>query len=171
MNNIVLIGFMGAGKGSVGRVLADMTGKFTLDCDDLIESRLNKKIPQIFSEFGEAKFRQIEKDLAIFLQNNVQNAIISTGGGFYAVENLNQIGKVIYLNRSFESILQSIKSSPNADKKIAKRPLLSDLQKARELFDKRKDEYAKKADFIVHCDDKNTEQVAKEIINLLKDQI
>lgn len=171
MNNIVLIGFMGAGKGSVGRVLADMTGKFTLDCDDLIESRLNKKIPQIFSEFGEAKFRQIEKDLAIFLQNNVQNAIISTGGGFYAVENLNQIGKVIYLNRSFESILQSIKSSPNADKKIAKRPLLSDLQKARELFDKRKDEYAKKADFIVHCDDKSTEQVAKEIINLLKDQI
>lgn len=170
MNNIVLIGFMGAGKGSVARVLAKMSGKFALDCDDLIQSHLNKKIPQIFAEFGESKFRQIEKDLAVFLQNNVKNAIISTGGGFYMVDNLNSIGKVIYLRRSFESIIEQINSSPNAQKKFAKRPLLSDLNKAKELFEKRKDEYAKKADFIIDCDNQSIEQIAQKILNL-KDQI
>lgn len=162
---------MGAGKGSVARNLADLTGKFSLDCDDLIQSRLNKKIPQIFADFGENKFRQIEKELSIFLQHNVTNAIISTGGGFYTVDNIKSIGTIIYLKRSFENILKRLHEAPNSGKKIAKRPLLQDLTKAKELFEKRKDEYAKKADFIIDCDDKNIEQIAQQIYKLLKDKI
>jgi len=92
-NNIVLIGFMGVGKGTTARALSKALKTMNLDCDDLLESSQNMKIKAIFDEFGEEYFRQLEKDLAKFLATNVKNAIISTGGGFAKVKNLNKIGR------------------------------------------------------------------------------
>jgi len=106
-NNIVLIGFMGVGKGTTARALSKALKTMNLDCDDLLESSQNMKIKTIFDEFGEEHFRQLEKDLAKFLATNVKNAIISTGGGFAKVKNLNKIGTVIYLKASFDAKLQS----------------------------------------------------------------
>ena len=75
-NNIVLIGFMGVGKGTTARALSKALKTMNLDCDDLLESSQNMKIKAIFDEFGEEHFRQLEKDLAKFLATSVKNAII-----------------------------------------------------------------------------------------------
>lgn len=168
MKNIVLIGFMGVGKGRIGRELAKNLGVFALDCDDLIQSANNAKIKEIFAEFGEEYFRKQEKNLAIFLEKSVKNAVISTGGGFYRVPNLKKIGKIIYLKSDFESIINTIKSSPNAQKKIAKRPLLSNLIAAKELFLKREKEYEALADFIIDVRKKSTKDIILQIKKGLK---
>lgn len=168
MKNIVLIGFMGVGKGRIGRELAKNLGVFALDCDDLIQSANNAKIKEIFAEFGEEYFRKQEKNLAIFLEKSVKNAVISTGGGFYRVPNLKKIGKIIYLKSDFESIINTIKSSPNAQKKIAKRPLLSNLTAAKELFLKREKEYETLADIIIDVRKKSTKDIILQIKKGLK---
>ena len=81
--NIVFIGFMGVGKGTIARALIQKTKRFGLDTDDLIESMENRKIKAIFEADGEAYFRKLEKKTAKWLEKNVKNAIISTGGGFF----------------------------------------------------------------------------------------
>ena len=154
---------MGVGKGRIGRELAKNLGVFALDCDDLIQSANNAKIKEIFAEFGEEYFRKQEKNLAIFLEKSVKNAVISTGGGFYRVPNLKKIGKIIYLKSDFESIINTINSSPNAQKKIAKRPLLSNLTAAKELFLKREKEYETLADIIIDVRKKSTKDIILQI--------
>ena len=161
--NIVLIGFMGVGKGTVARALAVQNGMFALDCDDMIESYANKKIGQIFKEQGEQSFRKMEEGLAKFLEKSVRCAVISTGGGFYAVKNLNKIGTVVYLKSSFEGIIERLKNSENAEKKFAKRPLLADLQKAAALHAQRDGAYEKKADIVIDVENKSVKKIVKEI--------
>ena len=161
--NIVLIGFMGVGKGTIARALAAQSGMFALDCDDMIESYANKKIGQIFKEQGEQSFRKMEEGLAKFLEKSVRCAVISTGGGFYAVKNLNKIGTVVYLKSSFEGIIERLKNSENAEKKFAKRPLLADLQKATALHAQRDGAYEKKADIIIDVENKSVKKIVKEI--------
>lgn len=161
--NIVLIGFMGVGKGTVARALAAQSGMFALDCDDMIESYANKKIGQIFKEQGEQSFRKMEASLAKFLEKSVRCAVISTGGGFYAVKNLNKIGTVVYLKSSFEGIIERLKNSENAEKKFAKRPLLADLQKAAALHAQRDGAYEKKADIVIDVENKSVKKIVKEI--------
>ena len=161
--NIVLIGFMGVGKGTVARALAAQSGMFALDCDDMIESYANKKIGQIFKEQGEQSFRKMEEGLAKFLEKSVRCAVISTGGGFYAVKNLNKIGTVVYLKSSFEGIIDRLKNSENAEKKFAKRPLLADLQKAAALHAQRDGAYEKKADIVINVENKSVKKIVKEI--------
>ena len=161
--NIVLIGFMGVGKGTVARALAAQSGMFALDCDDMIESYANKKIGQIFKEQGEQSFRKMEESLAKFLEKSVRHAVISTGGGFYAVKNLNKIGTVVYLKSSFEGIINRLKNSENAEKKFAKRPLLADLQKAAALHAERDEAYEKKADIVIDVENKSVKKIVKEI--------
>ena len=170
MKNIVLIGFMAVGKGAVARELAALTNRICLDCDDLIESMHNKKIKEIFDESGEKEFRKIEQKLATFLAHNVKNAIISSGGGFYKVRNLEKIGTVIYLRSSFEKIMERIKSSPTSAKKLAKRPLLKDLKKASTLHAARDKMYMKKCDFVIVSENKSPKKIAREILKTLKDK-
>ena len=159
---------MGVGKGRIGRELAKNLGVFALDCDDLIQSANNAKIKEIFAEFGEEYFRKQEKNLAIFLEKSVKNAVISTGGGFYRVPNLKKIGKIIYLKSDFESIINAINSSPNAQKKIAKRPLLSNLTAAKELFLKREKEYEALANITIDVRKKSTKDIILQIKKGLK---
>ena len=88
MKNIVLIGFMGVGKGSVARAVAQHSDYMTIDTDDMIESMQNSKIKKIFEEKGENYFRDLEKEVSLWLQKSVKNTLISTGGGFYKVKGL-----------------------------------------------------------------------------------
>ena len=163
-NNIILIGYMGVGKGTTARELVKQTNLFAVDTDDLIESLENKKIKKIFDIEGEEYFRSLEIKCALWLEKNVQNSIISTGGGFYKVPNIKKIGKIIYLKSSFEGILEKIYNSPNAEKKIKKRPLLNDKKAAKELFDTRIKEYEAIADIII--DKENLSMM--EIVNIVK---
>ncbi|NOR10557.1 MAG: shikimate kinase, partial [Desulfovibrionaceae bacterium] len=137
---------MGVGKGIIARALVEKTGMYAVDTDDMIESLENRKIRKIFKEDGELYFRNLEKKTADWLEKNVHNCIISTGGGFYKVDNLNKIGTVVYLQSSFGAIVKKIFNHPNAKKKIKKRPLLKNQDEARKLFEQRKSEYSSKAD-------------------------
>lgn len=161
--NILLIGFMGVGKGRTARALAAETGMYAVDCDDLIESMANMKIKQIFTSRGEAHFRKLERDTAKWLEKSVDATVISCGGGFYKVGNLHRIGKVVYLHADFAEIVEGIKTAPNADKKIRKRPLLEDMDKAEALFAERAPLYRKIADLEVAVSGRTPEQVATEI--------
>src|SRR5210317_1556606 len=96
--NIILIGFMGVGKGRVARALVEKTGMYAIDTDDLIESLVNMKIRKIFKLHGEPYFRKLEQQTADWLRLNVSNAIVSTGGGFYKVKGLGKKDTVVYLH-------------------------------------------------------------------------
>ncbi len=167
LKNIILIGFMGVGKGTLARELTSRTDYIAVDSDDLIESLENRKIKTIFKVEGEAYFRNLEKKIADWLANHVENTIISTGGGFFAVENLNNIGTVVYLKSDFDAILKSILDHPKAEKKIMKRPLFRDTAKAKELFYAREPLYAAKADITVNVAGRTPADIAGEIIKFL----
>lgn len=163
-SNIVLIGFMGVGKGRTARALAEKTGMFAVDCDDLIESFSNMKVKKIFSEFGEPRFRELERQVAVWLQKQVRNTIISSGGGFFKVPNIRKIGRVVYLHAEFNQILETIYAHPNVQKKIKKRPLLEDLVAARSLHESRLPFYRKIADIEIQVHGRTVEQIADSII-------
>ena len=163
-SNIILIGFMGVGKGTVARALVKKSGMFAIDTDDLIESMENRKIKKIFEEEGEPYFRALEKKTALWLENSVKNTIISTGCGFYKQENIKKIGKVVYLKSSFQGILDRINNSPNAESKLKKRPLLQNMEEALKLYDSRVKEYEKVAKIIVDVENKDAEDIVKEIL-------
>ncbi len=163
-NNIILIGFMGVGKGTVARGLVKKSNMFAIDTDDLIESMENRKIKKIFEIEGEPYFRALEKKAAIWLEKSVNNTIISTGGGFYKQENINKIGKVVYLKSSFQGILDRINDAPNAANKLKKRPLLQNMEEALKLYNLRAKEYEKVAKIIVDVENKDMKDIVKEIL-------
>ena len=167
-NNIILIGFMGVGKGTIARAIVKESDYFAIDTDDLIESLENKKIKKIFKESGESYFRALEKKCALWCENNVTNSIISTGGGFYKQPNLKQIGKVIYLQSTFDRILEGIYNAPNSKKKLKKRPLLQNLDEAKLIYNQRIKEYETVADIIINVEDWDTDKAVNNILEAIK---
>ncbi len=162
-DNVLLIGFMGVGKGTLARAFAKEYKVYNIDTDDLIESKENKKIPKIFEKFGEEYFRNLEQETANWLEKSVSGTLISCGGGFYKVSNINKIGKIVFLDAPFEWIYNRLKSAKNAEAKLAKRPLFQDLKKAKALYKERKKEYKKVADLIINVKDKDEKKILKEI--------
>ncbi|PIE59488.1 MAG: shikimate kinase [Desulfobulbus propionicus] len=169
MNNIILIGFMGVGKGRTARALSRVTGRFAIDTDDLIESLTGKKIREIFSGQGEARFREMERRVAEWIITCVRDTIVSTGGGFFQVEQIRRMGQVVYLHAEVEQILERLLSYPGAEKEVKKRPLLKDIDKARDLFQKRLPRYRAVADFEVDVAEKEPETIARQVWQLIQD--
>ena len=146
--NIVLIGFMGSGKSSVGRLLSKKSGRYFLDADALIESAQGRAISSIFENYGEEYFRELEIESARWMAECVKGSIISTGGGMpLVVERLHDIGKVVYLKLPFEKILERISAEERA-----KRPLFQDIEKAKNLFILREKIYEEQAQITVNAD-------------------
>lgn len=112
--NIVLVGFMGTGKSSVGREVARLLGYGFVDTDDLIVRNTGRKIPEIFETDGESGFRQLEtgvlKDLS-----NAYRQVVSTGGGIVLSEEnrnlVNRLGFVVWLTASEEETLRRVARS------------------------------------------------------------
>lgn len=165
--NIILIGFMGVGKGRTARELSLLTGRFALDTDSMIESLAKKKIRNIFADQGEAAFREMEQQAANWLRRNVTSTIVSTGGGFFMVKNIHKLGRVIYLHSSIEGIITAIQNHPNAARKIKKRPLLQDIEAAKELYYRRLPLYRRAADHEINIEGKDIKAVAKKIVALM----
>lgn len=164
MKNIILIGFMGVGKGSVAREVVKNSRYIAIDTDDLIESMENRKIKKIFEQEGEAYFRELEKNISVWLEKSVRNTLISTGGGFYKVKNLKKIGTVVFLDSPFEEIFKRIEEHPNAKSKLKKRPLLSNLSEAKKLYDMRRPEYLALADIVIDVTNKSVQECTKELL-------
>ena len=105
MTRIILIGYMGAGKTTIGKALSKELGITFYDLDWYIESRMRKSVAQIFAERGEEGFRKIEYNM-LHEVAEFENVIISCGGGtpcfFDNMDYLNQQGKVVYLKATPE---------------------------------------------------------------------
>jgi shikimate kinase len=167
-DNILLIGFMGVGKGRAARALAGLTGRFTVDTDDLIESMTKTRIRQIFAEQGEAHFRQLEQQAADWLEYHVSGTVVSAGGGFFMVKNLRRLGQVVYLHSPLDGILEAMRRHPNAEAKMKKRPLLQDFDRAETLFTERLPLYRQAADIEIAVQGRESEEIAADIAARLR---
>jgi len=165
-NNILLIGFMGVGKGTTARAFAKKYDLFAIDTDDLIESLENRSIKKIFKKEGEAYFRELEQKSANWIESSVDNTLVSCGGGFYKVDNLKRLGTVVLLDASFDWIYNRLKSAKNSKKKLAKRPLFSEPKKAKALYKERKKIYHSIADEVIDMESGNLDKILKSIADI-----
>ena len=162
MKNIILTGFMGTGKTEVGRILSKKMGRRLVDVDGMIEDEQKMTVSDIFREFGEQRFRDLEAD-AVRRLSEMSNLLISTGGGVVLreenLESLRKNGTVICLTASPETILKRVCS--NSD-----RPLLQvddPLARIKELVETRR-KYYERSDMVIDTEDRTPLEVAEEII-------
>ena len=164
MNNIILIGFMGCGKTTVGIKLSYKIKRTMVDTDKQIEREQGKSISDIFAESGEAAFREMETSYLQKMIYNTEKQIISVGGGLPIQERnhalLHELGKVVYLRATSDTIYERLKNDTT-------RPLLqgdNPKQKIEELMQKRAAIYEKVADVIIDVDGKSFDVIIDEII-------
>lgn len=164
--NIVLIGMPGAGKSTVGVVLAKVIGHKFVDSDLVIQETYGKLLHELITEHGLNGFLEIENQVNAGL--DMTKTIIATGGsviyGKEAMEHLKEIGLVVYLKLSLESI---------ADR-------LGDLQQRgvalkegwglKELYEERVPLYEKYADLTIDCEEKSIRQITEEIAGAYRNE-
>ncbi len=159
--NIVLIGFMGTGKSSVGKQLAKRMNRLWVDVDHKIEEDAKAKISDLFEKKGEPYFRGLERS-AIEQVSRGQHLVITTGGGAVLdatnMENLKKNGLVIALFATPETVYQRVKESRH-------RPLLKgeDMKTSIARLMGERQKYYEKADKSFVTDGKTAQQVAEEI--------
>lgn len=132
MKDISLIGFMGCGKSSVGKILATLLPECRLiDLDTYIEEKQGKNIPEIFNEYGEAAFRRMEREALeeIFSDKSRPRAILSLGGGTVTSEQCRQLIRLhtdcFYLRATTDTLLDNLEGHSDG------RPMLNPVQPAR----------------------------------------
>jgi shikimate kinase len=163
-DNVILVGFMGAGKSSVGRILAARLGRCFVETDEMITATEGCSIPEIFAEKGEAHFRALE-DEAVRLLALKQGNVIATGGGLPCgdgrAEALHAIGTVVWLSGDFGVLYE--RALRGGD-----RPMLSGKtpEQAEALYTARQPFYAR-ADVTVDTTRLIPDQVAAEVLKAL----
>ncbi|MBQ1410709.1 MAG: shikimate dehydrogenase [Oscillospiraceae bacterium] len=151
--NLVLIGMPGAGKTTVGRLLAAKSRKSFVDLDEAIVRRAGKSIPAIFAEDGEAVFRDLESDLIRALSTKGGQVIATGGGAVLREENvlrLKQNGRLIFLDRPLAAL------RPTAD-----RPLGDTAEKLQQLYETRFPVYHRAADLVIDASPRPEELAAR----------
>lgn len=165
MSNIILIGFMGSGKTTIGEKLSLMKNMRFIDLDLEVEKLEKKTINDIFTEKGEQYFRNIESKL-LEKYCYLDDVVISTGGGIIEskdnMELLKNKKNVIWLDGNVDTILKHLRNETH------KRPKLKDEKNLEEyikkLLDYRKDKYNKASNIKIDINGKNIEQVISEIL-------
>ena len=164
--NIFLIGFMGSGKSTITDYLSTMFAMKSVEMDAVISRREGMSISDIFAEFGEEYFRNLETNLLIELQAK-SNVVVSCGGGVPMRENnvaeMKKNGRVVLLTARPETIYERVKDSHD-------RPLLEhnkNVPYISELMAKRKEKYEAAADIIVETDNKDELQICEEMVQKL----
>lgn len=163
MGNVILIGFMGSGKTTVGLRLSYRLRQSVIDTDKEIEREERRTVSDIFATEGEAYFRERETACLQKLIRTVSNQIISVGGGLPLREEnrklLRKLGTIFYLRADAETIYERLKGDTT-------RPLLqgSDPRaKIRALMEERDIYYREAADVVIQVDGKTFEQIIDEI--------
>jgi shikimate kinase len=164
MNNIVLIGFMGCGKTSVGKQLAQRLGYHFTDTDQHIEESCNRTVKSIFAKEGEAYFRDLETSTIKDFLGKLDQTVLSVGGGLPIkpgnAELLQQLGQVVFLKASRDTILKRLSGDST-------RPLLSGddpAEKLDTLFKFRAPVYERTAHLAVNTDGRSFDDIIDEII-------
>lgn len=165
-NNIILIGFMGTGKSSVGASLARTLSMKFLDTDNEIEKRCQMTISELFQSKGEESFRLMETNLLKEYLETLNHAVISTGGGMPLREEnaslLREIGHVIFLKTSKEVTYQRLKHDTT-------RPLLqceNPLGAIEQMLKIRVPIYETCADMVLETEDKSIATIVQEILSI-----
>jgi len=165
---VVLVGFMGSGKSSVGRELARRFGAPFVDVDERIERAAGCPIRDLFAREGEPSFRRREKD-ALREAVSVKGCVVATGGGAFADEGnrtlLRSYAPVVYLETGVETLLERLFDEEDPTAGEAVRPLLrgADREKVvRDLLSRRDPGY-READFTVRTDGRTVEEVAGQV--------
>jgi shikimate kinase len=160
---IFLVGFMGAGKTTVGRELARHLGFGFIDLDDVIAARIGKSVKQIFAELGEAEFRRLESE-AIQSCGKLVRSVVALGGGAYVRDEnrslVRSIGKTVWLDCPLETCLERIGGDTS-------RPLLGDAGQMKTLLAQRRESYAQ-ADYVIGSGERTPEELVQKIVSLLR---
>ena len=169
MPNIILVGFMGTGKTSVGRQLSRRLEMPYLDTDEIIEQSAGRRITDIFAQHGESYFRELEIE-AVHKISGLDKHVISTGGGIVLrvgnLEILKRNGLVFCLTATSEEIWARVKNETH-------RPLLKapePVEKIRKMLEAREAYYAL-ADHTIQTDGLPIEQVTDEVIEVFQNAI
>jgi shikimate kinase len=163
---VTLIGFMGAGKSTVARLLGELLGLSVVEVDQLVLARSGKtSIAAIFEEQGEERFREWESEAAAEL-SRASDLVISVGGGLAArAGNAKHLkangGVVVYLRTGFDEVCARLKNQ-------SERPNFQDVKQARALYEARAPIYEGCADIVVDTDGLSPEEVARETAARLK---
>lgn len=165
--NIILIGFMGSGKSSVGHLLADKMGMRYLDCDELISNTEKMPISAIFARKGEEYFRKVESEVIKTLQD-YDNFVVSTGGGMVLREEnvkiLKEIGRLVLLWAEPKVIFDRIHNHSH-------RPLLNvpdPMAAIEKILNERRPIYDTVADYKVDASNLTIDETAEKIIQWIK---
>lgn len=165
MNHVLLIGFMGAGKSTVARLVATQLGRPCIDLDELIVERDGRPIKQIFDESGEAAFRALESQALRSLVDERPSVVACGGGVILANENrtlLDSLGTVVYLSVSVGETMARVGSDPS-------RPLLAcGALEAGRLLASRESLYASVASLCVDTVGRTPEEVAEIVTSELR---
>ena len=167
--NVAIFGFMGVGKSSVGRLVAEALGMEFVDLDETIVADAGKGIPEIFEERGERGFRELEKEATRRVAAR-DGVVIACGGGTVLDEDnlgaLRRNSRMILLTADPETILRRVETDGDT------RPLLSAEEKVEpiaRLLGERMPRYIEAADKAVDTSGKPQAQVAREIIEYLRE--
>ncbi len=165
-----LVGFMGSGKSTVGKMVADKLGWDFVDTDKMVEAQCGKSIVSVYGTDGEAVFRKLERDALLHIKVHTNNAIIATGGGMPIFSDnmslMNTMGITIYLKCTPELLFERLKDN------TVLRPLIAgdeDLNKMINcLLSKREPSY-KLSTHIVKIDNSDTpDSVCEKICKLFE---
>lgn len=166
MENIILIGFMGCGKTSVGIRLSYRLRRTMIDTDNTIERMQQMTVSEIFARLGEEEFRKMETRCLKELQKESACQIISVGGGLpLRSENrelLKQLGTVVYLRVTAETVCERLAGDTS-------RPLLQGEhpeEKVRMLLRERSPIYEEAADIVIDADGKDFDTIIDELLRL-----
>lgn len=165
--NIVLIGFMGAGKSTISDYLKTVFAMDIIEMDQIIAERAGMSISDIFETYGEQYFRDCETNLLIEMQSRT-NVVISCGGGTPMREcnvvEMKKNGRVVLLTAKPETILDRVKDSHD-------RPLIENNKTVpfiADLMSKRREKYEAAADIIIKTDGKSELEICEELIHSLR---
>ena len=154
--HLILIGFMGCGKSSVGSLLAQRLGRGFIDSDTFITDKIGLSVSEIFAQLGETHFRKIEAESIRHFRCIKTPLVIATGGGMPTFHDISTLGVVFYLHADFDTLFERIKDS-------ATRPLKSDYQTTHALYLKRLESYEKQCHHKINA--KNSiEKITEEIL-------
>lgn len=163
MNNITLIGMPGAGKSTLGVVLAKILGYEFLDSDLLIQKTEKRRLYQIINEEGPEGFKAIENRVNASIET--ESTVIATGGSVVycseAMEHLKSIGKVVYLKISLESLTKRLGNLKRRG------VLLKEGQTLKDLYEERVPLYEKYADIVVDEEGKDLEASLQAVLETL----
>ena len=166
--NIVMIGFMGAGKSTISDYLKNVLAMDVVEMDQCIVERQGMSISDIFETYGEEYFRELETNLLIEMQSR-SNVVVSCGGGVPMrernVTEMKKNGRVVLLTAKPETILERVKDNHD-------RPLLENNKNVSfiaDLLEKRRAKYEAAADIVVETDGKSELEICEELIHRLRE--